>query len=208
MNGGVGRAKRIVLGVLIAVAALLLPFACIALLFLVNTVNPMQLAFITSFSVENQSGEPIVFTPVGTYGREGKKSLLPLFTSEDPAIPSLKDRAFGLGPGQSATILYDWDDINLSEIAVRTRDGRYYQLAVDPRPTERQYHEPEKDRFAIPPIGNLDRIEPEVLAAVRGPTQLQRMYFMIALGILAPVALACLLYIWKKGKRALPSRAA
>jgi hypothetical protein len=161
----------------------------------------MQLAFITAFTVSNESGETIEVTPIGTYGKEGKRLLLPVYGSEFPAFRTLKRRHFRIEDGQSVRILYDWDDINLSEIAVRAAEGKYYQLAVDESPTENQYHAPVTDRFIIPPVRELEPIAPDVLRATGGSLRVDRLYSLPAVGLALPFVLWWLVHLYRREKR-------
>ncbi|HNT36470.1 MAG TPA: hypothetical protein PKH07_15895, partial [bacterium] len=132
--------KSYILLVLIVVTCFFMPLVFVPILFLFNSVNPMQLAFITDFTVENRSGEDVSFTPIGTSGREGNRARLPIFAVGFPALPSLRTGNYPLRHGEQRVILYDWDDINLSEIAILSQQGQMYQLVLDPTPTLRQYH--------------------------------------------------------------------
>ncbi len=129
----------------------------------------MQLAFLTSFKVENQSGQDIWVTPIGTIGADGRRSRLPIFITVIPAFHAIKTGRFRLKDGGTLKIKYDWDDINFSEIAVEAKGGQFYQLIVDPKPTENQYHPPESRHFSIPPLETLPSIQPAVLESVARP---------------------------------------
>jgi hypothetical protein len=130
---------------------------------LINTVNPMQLAFITSFKVENQSGLDVWITPIGTRGIAGRKTRLPIYMTAVPALHSFNAGRFYLKNGQTIKIRYDWDDINFSEIAVESPDGQFYQLVVNPNPLENQYHAPRSRHFLIPDLKTLSPIQSDVL---------------------------------------------
>src|SRR5688572_1111628 len=122
--------RRLLLVLLIA-NALLLPLGCIPALFLVNRYNPMQIGFITDIHITNALGEAITVTPVGAVGREGHRAGLPIFRSRSPAIASDVHGGFVIQPGQTIEVLYDWDDINLSELVIEFADGTARQLVVD-----------------------------------------------------------------------------
>jgi hypothetical protein len=126
----------------------------------------MQLAFITSIKIENQSGQDVWFTPIGTVGIEGRKRQLPIYITAFPAFPAVKTRRFHLKNGQTIKIKYDWDDINFSEIAIESKAGQFYELVVDPHPTENQYHPPKSKQFIIPVLESLLAIQPNVYEAV------------------------------------------
>lgn len=152
-----------------------------AIFILFNTVNPMQSAFIISFKVENQSGEDIWITPIGTRGSEGRRAHLPRYISVFPALPAIKTGSFHVQNHQTIEIKYDWDDINFSEIAIESQDGQFYQLVVDSNPTKDQYRTPESRHFIIPDFKTLDHISPAVLEAVNAPYKERvRSYLIIA----------------------------
>jgi hypothetical protein len=131
----------------------------------VNLFNPMALAFQYEFEVINESQEQIEITPIGTIGREGIKEILPQYSGRLPAWPTLRQGAFALDPGSSVKVLYDWDDINFSEIVIRTSSGAYRQLVVDPNPTESQYHSPVSERYVIPSLAQLPEATQNVIDA-------------------------------------------
>jgi hypothetical protein len=141
------------------------PLLLLSLLAVVNLFNPMVLAFQYEFEVANKSEEPIEITPIGTIGREGIKAILPQYLSRLPAWPALRQGAFALDPGSSVKVLYDWDDINFSEILIRTSSGAYRQLVVDPDPTESQYHPPVAERYVVPSLAQLPEAPRTVIEA-------------------------------------------
>lgn len=167
------------------------PFMALACLILINSVNPMQLAFLTSFKVENRSGEDVRITPIGTIGAKGRKAQLPVFAFAFPAIPAIKTGDFHLKNGDTLKVLYDWDDINFSEIAIESKRGQFYQLTIDSDPTENRYHSPETKHFIIPTLDTLPTIQPKVHEAA---TQRGRdwTYHIILLG-----AIVSLVIYWK-----------
>ena len=187
--------KRVILLIAIVPCAILTPFSC---LLIVNSVNPMKSAFLTEFTLANESGQPVRVTPVGTIGPHGKKCLLPTFSNPWPAVPHFIHRTFEIGPGESVDILYDWDDINFSEIAVQNSEGSYRQLIVDPAPTENQYHPPETDLFVIPHFGSLPTITPEVLAVVNSGSRIATVGIFPFAVVLAPIGLIILTFIYRK----------
>jgi len=145
---------------------LFLPLIAIILL---DTVNPMRWVFMTSFKVENQSGQDVWVTPIGTQGSAGSKARLPIYITAVPAFPSFKTSGFHLKNGQTIKIRYDWDDINFSEIEVKTNADMFYQLVIDPDPLEVRYHPPKTNHFVIPVLEMLEPINPEVLEATIKP---------------------------------------
>lgn len=201
------RIKQPVLLLLIVITCVFMPLSCMPVVFVLNTVNPMQSAFITDFTVENQSGEDVQFTPIGTWGAEGNRATLPIFAVRFPAIHSLKTGNFLLKPGERRVVLYDWDDINLSEIAVRSQEGKLYQLVIDPTPTERQYHAPETNLFVIPLLSTLPTASESVEVAIQGSSKLWRFYAVMLCALALPFVLWRLVLAYRKEKRAAPQAA-
>jgi hypothetical protein len=141
------------------------PFVALSCLILMNSVNPMQLAFLTSFKVENQSGQDVRITPIGSVGANGRKKHLPIYMTAFPAFPAVKTGKFHLKNGQTIKIRYDWDDINFSEIAIASKHDQFYQLVIDSNPTENQYHPPQTKHFVIPALETLPSMQPNVYEA-------------------------------------------
>lgn len=138
------------------------PFILLGAMFLFNMINPMQLTFLTSFKVQNQSGQDVWITPIGTVGARGKKARLPVYSFPLPAIPAIKTGSFHLKDDQTIKIIYDWDDINFSEIAVESENRNFFQFTVDPKPTENRYHPLKTRQFIIPKIEELESIKSDV----------------------------------------------
>jgi hypothetical protein len=144
-----------------------LPMCCCPVLMVVNSVNPMALAFLVDIEVANETDDTLFVTPIGAVGAEGRRSVLPQYTGTVPAFPAFRTGDFRLEPGESVSIRYDWDDINISEIAVRNEEGAYRALIVDPTPTVGRYHPPTERSFTIDSFEDLAGIDPQVLKAAR-----------------------------------------
>lgn len=74
---------------------LAVPACLLVALVLLNSVNPMQTMFISSFRVRNESREPVRFWVAGRH-ESGALDLLPLFATSFPAFPSLRTGGFSL----------------------------------------------------------------------------------------------------------------
>jgi len=135
----------------------LAPTSFVPGILLVNSINPMQILFIKEFSVENQSGEAVSVTPIGTFEIEDHRQLLPLFISKFPAFWKLKRNDFQLLPDENIKLKYSMEDITLTEIAVTDHEGEYHQLTIE--------YDLNQDHFVIPPLTELDPIAPNVLEA-------------------------------------------
>ena len=121
---------RRVLFYLLILNALLLPLLCLPALFLLNASNP----FITGFTVENRTAATVYVTPVGTGELDSRRHPLPLVVWKAPSMPSSQQGQFVVRSGETITLYYDWDDINLSELVVESEDGTLRQLAINARP--------------------------------------------------------------------------
>jgi len=117
-----------------------------------------ETVFIADFVVENRTTEIVWITPIGARGEEGTRGLLPVTIAGSPFhLPAFRYGDFRLNPGEAVTIYYDFDDVNLAEIAVRDARGRWKQIVVDPRPTADRYHAPQQQRFEV---AGLNRLPP------------------------------------------------
>lgn len=141
------------------------PFLALSILLIAGM--GFGVAFIADFTIENRTAQTISVTPVGTVGREGAKSPLPTVMFKSPPLSALRAGGFRLAPGKSVTVLYDWDDINFSEIVVEDGQGQQYQLVVNPMPTTNQYHAPRQRQFVIDDLTRLAQVDPDVSAAAR-----------------------------------------
>ena len=182
--------RRILWGVLV-VSLLGLPASWVSALVLVNIANPMALAFLTSFTVRNESGEPAHITPIAPPVRTGKRWTLPLSVSPRYYLRPPTCADFQLQPGEQRRFTYDSDDISFSEIAVRDLRGNWYQLVVDAEPTKRRYREPSTDFFVIPSWWTLPAESDAVrTAATRPDPRFSRLWLIVALGFIPPVTIA------------------
>lgn len=121
--------------------------------------------FAVAFTVENRSGETIIVTPVGTIGKEGRRTALPVVVGRHVPIPAAQTGGFRLENGASVEIVYDCDDINFSEIVVEDQRGRFCQLVTDPNPTENQYHPPTLARYTINDLAQMPPANADVREA-------------------------------------------
>jgi hypothetical protein len=118
--------------------------------------NPMVWLFQTSFEVVNQSGEIVYVTPVGVVEGSRRRSTLPLSFWSIPMVPRADCGNFRLYPGAKVVFRYDWDDINLSELAVRSERGTWRELVVLPDATSQPCCSgPAQEVFVIPPLDQL-----------------------------------------------------
>lgn len=149
-----------VASILLAVPALLLD-----LLFALNAINPFTSIFMSDFRVRNDSVEPIEIWVVGSSGKGLR--LLPLYGSGVPGVPEPQARGFQLGAGDTASLTYDWDDINFTLILIRASRGEYLALPVDTdTPHAGCCFRNEHDLYVIPTLTQLRHASAEEQEAV------------------------------------------
>ncbi|WP_145379291.1 hypothetical protein [Symmachiella dynata] len=165
-----------------------LVFTMIWGLFLLNCFNPMQLAFISDFEIENKTQQPIWVTPVGTFN-SGIKAVLPQSMAAFPAIPAWHSRDLPIAPGARRRVYYDWDDINFSEIVVRDAVGTVAVQLVDAHPPTKDYYANKMDLYEISDIGTLPTPTPAVTKAVSPPPHQTLFWTLAVCGLLAPFPL-------------------
>ncbi len=194
--------KRAAFWTAVAVTGALTPLSCTSAVVLLNMFNPMQSGFIVDFDIVNASDQTIYVTPVGTWGAEGDKSVLPQYSSDSPAITAAKSRNLPIKPGRRRRILYDYDDINFSELVVRYEDGQLRQLVTDPQPTTRQYHPPFEKTYTIPEPDQLPPVRSAVAQAITGePINLRLEVAMLPLLLPGLVFWGLLAYRSRKARR-------
>ncbi len=148
----------------IIISGLLTPLSLLPLLFVINSVNPMQLVFITSITVVNQSGRTLDIIPVGTFNN-GEKGPLPTFYTACPAFPRLGTPIFRVEDGEKQSILFDCDDINFSDFIVRDATGEHRLMVADANPPKKDYYAPRQKAFIIPKWDELSTIVASALSA-------------------------------------------
>jgi hypothetical protein len=177
--------KRVLLRIALIATAPFLLITGLWFLFAFNTVNPMQIAFITEFEVENQTQMPLWVTPVGTF-RSGGKSVLPQLAAAFPAIPAWRSRDLRIDPGETRRIYYDWDDINFSEIVVRDSVGVLRNLVVDPAPPTDAYYANKADLYRIENLQTLPVATSDIVT-VLAPNPVRFIFCGLAVaGLIAP----------------------
>lgn len=174
--------KRFVMLVGLVASAPLLLTTLASFLLLFNAINPMQLAFLSSFRVENRTGRPLWVTPVGTFHSGGKR-VLPQFATGVLAVPAFRSKEIRVEPGGSAWVHYDCDDINVTEIVARAAGGNDRQLVVDPAPPKDGYYRNGSDLYVLDSWNALSPAPADVLAAVREPDRQWPLWGLVATGL-------------------------
>jgi|JI10StandDraft_1071094.scaffolds.fasta_scaffold253618_3 hypothetical protein len=166
----------------------LLPLFCLTCLFTCSVVNPMGLAFLTSFEVVNSTDEDLVVTPIGARGQDGRRGTLPISSSSRFYLMSSQRGDFHLPARSTLSLAYDWDDVQFTEIVCRRRDGSHVVVLTGLHPTQGQYRQPPTKRFEILDLAALPPATEVQLAAVRSPgSRLPLIYLLAGLGLLSPI---------------------
>lgn len=134
--------------IFIPLFVLCLPGAFFGCLLALNAFNPIALAFKTDFSVTNQSSERMHVTPVGAVGPDGERHRLPLLANTAGYWFLPNNANLVIEPGQTRQFVYDWDDIQFSELLLEA-GGQRYVLVVDSQPTVNQYRRPAETSFNV-----------------------------------------------------------
>jgi hypothetical protein len=192
--------KLIFLIIGVIISSILTPLSLLPALLLVNTINPMALAFVISFDVTNESGETLRVTPVGTFN-DGRKAVLPLFIRRFPAILRLTRQPYIITPNETRRILFDCDDINFSEFVIQNASGEFRQLVIDPNPPTKNYYAPKKNKFTIPEWSQLQPIQSSVLSAVTQKRSFIKSWWTMGAFSLPPFVLVAFLYALKQQRK-------
>ena len=131
-----------------------------------SLINPMGLMFLTGFTVENASDEEVWVTPIGAVGERGERRPLPLSAFKIPYLLTPFRNDLPVARGARREFIYDWDDIQFSEILVRDAKGEYRALATGLHPTEGQYRRPQQTNFVVNPLDTLPSATGQQLAAL------------------------------------------
>lgn len=190
--------------VLIAIIALLSPLSLLTLFMAFTCVNPMGIAFLTEFTIANESPDELWVTPIGAVNREGLRSPLPYSLSRNLVVFSARFRDFHIAAGSHRQFIYDWDDIQFSEILVRNKNGDVRVLPTGLEPTVGQFRQPSTKRFVITDFDELEAASDLQLAALtidRGQ-RIRWVYGLAAVGLIPPLLSCLMLLLQKKSSQA------
>jgi len=115
-------------------------------------------AFVGDITIENRSAEEIAVTPLGAIrGSEQPDARygLPIVVAELFPFPSARNGDYRLAPGESVTILYDWDDIQFTDVVVENTRGDAFQLVVGSLAQGLAYTRPDQDCYVIEDLSRL-----------------------------------------------------
>jgi len=157
----------------------------VTVLMIFNAFNPLTLAFITSFTIENKLREPIYISPMGISEGSRQRRLLPQYWWPLPAIPAFQWGNFQIDSGKTRTFYFDWDDINFSEIYIKT--GQWQKIfIVDPEAdTKDCCWEPLVKSFIIEDTTPLSNPTREMIEAARRVWP-WRLILFTAMGFISP----------------------
>jgi hypothetical protein len=116
----------------VGVAALLTsPLALLSgLIWLDILVNPLESAFVDSARLQNKTSRVIRVTPLGRVGNEPR--VLPQSYWARPPVPVLFPSRHRAMPGEQLTVVYDGDDIQMSELVIETANSPARVLSDHP----------------------------------------------------------------------------
>ena len=183
-NKTISRPLRITL---IVITILLSPLSLLAGLVVFNAINPMALVFLTSFTIDNKSGQDIWVSPIGAIGKDGYRHPLPFCYFRFPCIRSPKRTDFYIAKDTSRTFVYDWDDIQFSEILIRPEQGNTRFILIDPNPTQKQYRKLKNTFFTVSSLSELSGAPPNLTSALAFTDSAWRMYGLPTIGLIPPI---------------------
>jgi len=162
----------------------------------------MRLAFLSSFVIDNKSGQDIWVSPIGAVGKDGARHPLPFYNLKYLAIRSPKRAEFYIAKDTSRAFIYDWDDIQFSEILIRPKQGDIRFIVVDPNPTSNQYRKLKGNRFTIGSLSDLPAAtdNPAIALSSIGKACYWRVYALPGLGLIGPILAIILWRTRNKGK--------
>jgi hypothetical protein len=136
-----------------------------------NAYNPMMLAFLTSFTMYNESGVDVWVTPIGMREGSGRYGPLPRYRDSYPPAWPVKERSdLFLADRAELTITYDWDDINFRHVLVRNASGDISILDTDRTGSLHSCNPAQQDRYGLPRLSELAPAPQELAACTRGET--------------------------------------
>ena len=161
---------------------------------------PMRLgAFLTPIKIRNDTNTPLLVTPIGAIGTDGRRSSLPVYRDLKATHSAWQRSRFSVSPGETIEVIYDWDDINFSEVLVERDDHLLGRVVVDRQPEANQYRRASPEVIAISDLNVLEPIPEPSLAALRESQDFWVRYHRIAT-YAVPVFL--LPFVWRSHKKA------
>jgi hypothetical protein len=134
-------------------------------LLVLNAVSPARWPFIASFEVRNATAEDLRLTPVGLWSPRDK-AVLRQYALAVPAIPAFRSVDIPVAAGETVTIRFDVDDIQLSELVWRRADGSLRVQVVDPEAGASCCDLPRQGLFVLGSVEGLPRPDPRAEQAM------------------------------------------
>ncbi len=190
---------------LVIIAIFLSPLSLLTSVVVLGAVNPFGLIFLTSFTIDNNSGQNIWVSPIGAVGQNGDRHPLPFSYFKHFSVRSIKKTDFYIAKDTSRMFVYDWDDIQFSEILVRHEQGDICFIATDPNPTQNQYRNLKNKLFTIPSLSELPVASSNLKSALLKTHMNWYSYILPVIGIIPPI-LVIILWRTRKKQKLKPSR--
>ncbi|QDV53064.1 hypothetical protein [Gimesia fumaroli] len=169
-------------------AILLAPFSCLTLVIVLNMLNPMALAFLIDFDVENKTDELIFVTPIGSKAPNGARHQLPYSISSSFYFQIPSEIDYPIEAGVLKRFIYDYDDIQFSEILVRRAEERYRVLSIPPKLQSDGFYPPKNNQIEIKKIDALPFAKKQHLLALKENRMTTwTIEILAAIGLLSPI---------------------
>jgi hypothetical protein len=167
-------------------AATVVAYALLPVTILAVVVYPLGVPFsimcVQPITVHNASPEALHLTLVGTF-KGGRKARPPIYAWRF-IWPAYRDKDRFVPPGGEVTIYYDYDDILLTEIVLRSdRHGLRQFSAGEHWGGESGYSATKKERFVIDRPEDLAPASVPVVAALEPPSLGPRFTIFMAVGV-------------------------
>ena len=187
--------------ILIVIAILLSPVSMLTCVVVLDVVNPFALVFLTSFTIDNNLGQDIWVSPIGTVGENGDRYPLPFSYFKHLSVRSIKKTDFYIAKDTSKTFVYDWDDIQFSEILIRPEHGDIRFIITDPNPTQNQYRNLKNKLFTVPSLSELPVASSNLMSVLIKPHTNWYIYVLPIIGIIPPILAVILWRTRKKNQK-------
>ena len=161
--------KRTYKTILIIFAVVALVFAALGTLMLMASF--LVCGWLVSFEIVNESGVDLWITPIGMTEGSGLYAPLPRYSDKifPIAIPLWKEENdILIKSGESLRYTYDYDDINFRHILVRADPDDIYIINTDKKGTLHHCYGPQKKKYVIPPLADLQKIPVELIPCTSG----------------------------------------
>lgn len=179
--------------------AFVINFIAIGFSFLLFAGQLGTISYLKEFSILNSTDENLIVTPVGTVQNSERKAALPIHEWKIIPVYSSKTGMYELFPGEKLTLLYDSDDIQLSEIVVYSiNGGASRQLDVKRNAAGKKQSLKDKDVVVIESFDSLgDVSEPVRNASIEAMQDFDIQFHLNCIMIFPLVSLGLLFFLSK-----------